>query len=55
MFDERSKGTTVKKKRIDVSEDFKRRGEETQRILRERLEFHAKRRAERDAREQRSK
>jgi hypothetical protein len=45
----------VKKKRIDVSEDFKRRGEETQRILRERIELHERRRAEREAREERPK
>jgi hypothetical protein len=44
-----------KKKKIELSGDFKRRGEETQRILRERLEFHAKRRAEREAHEQRPK
>jgi hypothetical protein len=43
----------AKKKKIELSEDFRRRGEETQRILRERLEYHAKRRAERDAREER--
>ena len=45
----------MKKKRIEVSEDFKRRGEETQRILRERIEFHERRRAEREAREERPK
>jgi hypothetical protein len=44
-----------KKKKIELSEDFKRRGEQTQRILRERLEFHAKRRAEQEAREERPK
>jgi hypothetical protein len=41
----------AKKNKIELSEDFRRRGEETQRVLRERLEFYAKRRAEREARE----
>jgi hypothetical protein len=42
-----------KKKTIELSADFRRRGEETQRVLRERLEAHAKRRAEPDAHDQR--
>lgn len=41
-----------KRKKIELSPEWRARSEQTQRILRERLEFHAKRRAQ-QAREER--
>jgi hypothetical protein len=38
-----------KRKKIELSPEWRARSEQTQRVLRERLEFHARRRAEREA------
>lgn len=42
-----------KRKKIELSPEWRARSEQTQRILRERLEFHTKRRAQQQAREER--
>jgi hypothetical protein len=42
-----------KRKKIELSPEWRARSEQTQRILRERLEFHAKRRTQQQAREER--